>query len=174
MSLRLDIGSVKATIVGLDSTFGKVAMSKAIIEGGMFIQAEIRRNINVTDHTLADLRRLGHPYAKRHGRIRVHPERPWLVHRQGGSLLGSLRRKTIRRVGMSKVQIWLDTTKAPHARYVVMGSQHMLGRNVLWNTATDARVRRETMRVIVKVLGKDLKSKAGIRFGTIAGSGTAI
>lgn len=174
MSLRLDIGSVKATIVGLDATFEKVAKSKALVEGGAFIHAEIRRNMNVTDHTLADLRRLGHPYARRHGRIRVHPERPWLVHRQGGSLISSLRRKTIRRVGSSKVRIWLDTSKAPHATYVVKGAQHMLGRDVLWNTATDARVRRETMRIVVAILGKDLRSKAGIRFGTVAGTGTAI
>jgi hypothetical protein len=51
------------------------------------------RNTDLTDHTLADLRRLDHPYARRHGRNRIHDDR--LIHRQSGILQEEFRDSTV-------------------------------------------------------------------------------
>lgn len=170
MALRLDIGSVRATITGMDTVFKAVARSKAIIEGGLVLKREAEANIGLRDHSLTDLAQMDHPYARRHGRIRVHEERPWLVHSQSGALRRSLKRKTTRLVHASKFEVFFDTTKAPHAEFVVMGTFKMLPRDVLWETANDTRVRQLIMLAIVRTLGKDMRSKAGLRFGFDTGT----
>jgi len=52
------------------------------------------RNTDLTDHTLADLARLDHPYARRFGANKIHDDR--LIHRQSGSLQEEFRDSTVR------------------------------------------------------------------------------
>jgi hypothetical protein len=52
------------------------------------------RDTDLTDHTLADLARLGHPYSRRYGRNKLHDDR--LIHRQSGKLQEEFRDSTVR------------------------------------------------------------------------------
>lgn len=88
-----------------------------------------------------------------------HPE--FRVHAQTGSLRGALRGRL---VGHGNYRVWLDTGVAPHAAYVIRGTRVMLGRDVLWDTATAPGTRKEIMRTAISVLGKAMKTQAAIRF----------
>jgi len=66
----------------------KVAIEKA----GKILDKEVTKNISLTDHSLADLRRLDHPYAKRHGPKGKSLHSPyWAVHSQSGVLKSAQR-----------------------------------------------------------------------------------
>lgn len=178
--LRVDAASVSATISGLKGVTEAVASAVSIAAAGEVLRDRCRASIALTDHTLEALRRLGHPYARRHGRIRIHTSKPWLVHTQSGQMLAALRSANYLRNGIPTAAVWINETAAPHARYIVDGTNTMLPRDVLWMTVTAMDVRRDIMRAFVRALGKDLRSKAMIRFeqrtgfevrGSIAGTG---
>jgi hypothetical protein len=164
MAITLNIMGLEATITGLQGVYKSIAKSKAIVEGGMYLHSEVLANISLTDHSLKDLADMDHPYARRHGSIQIHPEKPWAVHRQGGELVRALRRRTTRYANSAKFEVYFDQTVAPHALYVVKGTRKMLARDVIWNTATDKRVRTGVMLKVIQVLGQDMRSKAGVRF----------
>lgn len=166
-------GSMQATIRAFDTTLAseREAAVQCVDAAGSFLHKQIRENISMRCHTLAQLAALDHPYAVRHGRIMIHrtgskmllhPE--YRVHTQSGQLLGALRANPTH--GGLGHMTWLDAAAAPHAEAVVSGTDVMLPRDVLWDTALAPAVQREMMRAIIRVLGKKLRTKASIRFGT--------
>jgi len=52
----------------------------------------VREHASLTDHTLADLAKLGHPYSMRWGKDFLHPD--YLVHQQSGRLYSSIMQDT--------------------------------------------------------------------------------
>lgn len=50
----------------------ELAHNEACLQAGRTLQSIIKRNISSTKNTLEDLRRKGHPYARRHGSIQVN------------------------------------------------------------------------------------------------------
>lgn len=159
--MRIDAGSLRVTSSAFRSmrAIDRAGFAEAV---GRVLHDEIQDNLSLRDHSLRDLADLDHPYARRHGSIREgilgHPGLQ--VHAQSGELLKSLRFRADERAAA----VWLDTTWAEHAEHVVGGTRHMLPRDVLWETAEDTRVRQLMMRAAVRFLGKNLRSKAVVRF----------
>lgn len=75
---------VKLSTRMIDSLF--TALDKSVSPGFM---SELEKNVSFTDHTLAQLRQMDHPYAVRHGSIQIHTNQPWIVHIQKQGILGT-------------------------------------------------------------------------------------
>lgn len=179
--MGMNVGSLQATIIAIGNQ--KVSMrqaaSTAVGSAGRALKAATRANLSAKDFTLVQLEGMDHPYARRHGSIRVNksggtgflnkPENR--VHNRSGSMRRALKSKF---VSGTKPQYTLsmDTSLAPHARGVILGTNVMLPRDVLWDTATSPKMREKMMREMVLALGKKLRSQAHVRFGTASvGSG---
>lgn len=168
---RMQIGTFRATVWNIDQTkvITTVAAEKALEAAADVFYAQVRVNAGYTDHTLADLARMDHPYARRHGSIRIHKgvskyitPGENIVHSQSGKLLQSLyKRGMTNRIGFS---IGFDPAIAPHASFVTQGTKVMLPRDPLWATATAQGTIVDMMKAVVRVLGKELRSKSTIRF----------
>ncbi len=128
---------------------------------------DVRGNLSHTDHSLDDLRRLDHPYARRHGSIQIHGGSQTVVHKQRGDLLASLRVEKLPSANSPTGEayaVWFDVGAAPHAAFVVRGTKYMLPRDVLWATTKDPNTQKKMMRIATKTLGPLLRSKANVRF----------
>jgi hypothetical protein len=67
-------GALRLTILSMNQTTVKMHDAAVLATGAMGATALglVRHNITLTDHTLQDLARLRHPYARRQGSIRIH------------------------------------------------------------------------------------------------------
>jgi hypothetical protein len=168
VGFSVNVGSFQVVVGNLQAIASDGAVIDALgeaLSGVLF--AAVRGNISSTDHTLADLRRLDHPYARRHGSIQIHGGSQTLVHKHKGELLSSLRVEKLPSANSPTGEayaVWFDVGAAPHAAFVVQGTKYMLPRDVLWATTADPRVRKNMMKVATKVLGPILRSKASVRF----------
>lgn len=166
--MSFDVGSFRTTLLALEHTetalieeAGRVAMAEA----AQVLLTYARKVLSLTDHSLRDLRRADHPYARRHGRIKVHAATPWKVHTHTGRLLQALRDAPYDVGDMPAHMVYLDTSEAPHARYVVEGTRTMLPRDPLWTgVALQPGVQKKLMTTIVRVMGLDFRTKIGVRF----------
>jgi hypothetical protein len=170
--MSFDTGALRVTIL----TLHKLGISerRAAVEAanaaGKILQSKVIQNISLRDHTLAQLAAMDHPYARRHGSIRihrkgstalVHPE--YRVHTQSGALLNAVR--VAPASSRPHWRLWLDKGVAPHAEYVIHGTRVMLPRDVLWDTAKAPAVQRSMMKAITRRLGRGLRTGAALRFG---------
>ena len=177
--MRFDTASLQVTLVSLQNT--RVSLEKAGEEAlraaGEVLLAESRKAVGLRDHSLSELALLDHPYARRHGSVRIHTSSPWQVHRRPSPLNPNHRNQTdglynatrgqFYRIGTSPVyEVYFDTNAAPEAEYVVRGTRVMLPRDPLWQTALDPAVQRRLMVGIVRQLGKVMRGQLGVRFGT--------
>ena len=172
--VRMNIGGLQATIIALrkaqTAANGRRVLGRAFERAGALLLEQIRKNISLTDHTLEDLAKMDHPYAKRHGSIQIHQGTTGyfitnptsLVHSHAGKLVNALSGKFVRSRKAYKVR--LNRSKAKYAKWIVEGSKVMLPRDPLWDTATHPEMQRIMMREIVIVLGKELRTQTAIRF----------
>jgi hypothetical protein len=176
-STTVDIGSVRATLIALEHTTGDMesAARAALAAGAKELLAAARKVLSVTDHTSKDLAALGHPYAVRHGKIMIHRQAPWKVHTHTGRLLRALKDAAYDVGDAPAHMVYLDASDAPYVRAIIAGTDTMLPRDPLWTgTALQPAVQKRVMRSIVKVLGKELRTKMGVRFESRAGSGSVL
>ena len=165
--MTLNMGAVQATLIALQHSTGDVeeAGRAALAAGAQVLLKAARKVLALTDHKPVDLARLDHPYAVRHGRILIHKSTPWKVHTQSGALLRALKDAAYDAQTGPAHMVYLDASQAPHALYVVQGTRNMLPRDPLWTgTALQPPVQRATMQAVIKVLGKELRTKLGVRF----------
>ena len=133
--------------------------AKVMKKAATMLDKEVTKNMSLTDHTQADLARLGHPYARRHGPegLGIH-QPPWLVHKQKGTL------KKSKFKGSSEASIlsgrlvvsgWvgLDQNKAAHASAIIWGTSKMIPRDVLSGSLFDKRLQSR----ISGLLQRDLR-----------------
>lgn len=170
--IQLSVAGLDVTLIALRKSKGDVrkAAGPALLAGGKAYRNMVRKRISLRDHSLADLARKDHPYARRHGSIRIHRRKPWQVHRQSGRMVNALQGRPITIGGSQGYEVTFDYNAAPHARYVIQGTRVMLRRDVLWRTAYDDKTKEAMMKRIVKVLGKQLRTQLGVRFGSGAPS----
>jgi hypothetical protein len=174
-SLRVSAGSLRFSIMAIGNVRVSLARASqaAIRAAGEGYRDAVRSNISLTDHTLRDLARLDHPYARRHGGIKLHggdtnggriSDGRSLVHRQSGRMVRGLR-GALRGTGKrAAYEVWFDAMTAPHAEDVILGTRRMLPRDPLWDTATAPQTVRDMRLRIVRELGAVLRSQAIIRF----------
>lgn len=169
VGFTIEAGAFSATVGNLsraadpDEVVNELSAALAAV-----LYAEVTTNLSYTDHSLADLRRLDHPYARRHGKLSAHGGSHRVVHKRSGEMLASLRVQSLPSANSPTGEawaVWFDIGASDHAKFVVLGTKYMLPRDVLWATCADPRVRREMMKATVRVLGKQLRTKANVRFG---------
>lgn len=119
---------------------------------------KMKENASLTDHTLADLRRMGHPYAKRQP---APPHDPyWLVHKQSGDLYDAIEKTPVQsNPGKNKffVEVGADEAKARHARWVIMGTPKMISRDFV--TGTYKQERENLMKMIEENMAQRMYRK---------------
>lgn len=172
---KVETAGFGITIVALRRTWieTKEAAKIALDVAGGILYKNVRKRMSYTDHTLADLARMGHPYARRHGTIRIHKKEPWIVHKQSGTLLSAMR-GWMHEDGLGlHYDIWVDLNTAFHGKYVIEGTKVMLPRDVIWMAVNEAYLNKKMMMAIVRKLGKEMRAKCGIRFETTGGGVTS-
>lgn len=168
MAFTVQAGSVRTVVAGLNKAIPPAARRLTLVAMGEALHQRVRANASLRDHTLRDLARLGRPYARRHGTIRIHRDRPYLVHTHTGQLLRAVRAEVLPG-SPERFGVWLDPTVAKHAAYVVLGTRVMLPRDLLMETAIERGTQVAMMRAAVNVLGKQLRTGAAVRFGAASG-----
>jgi len=149
----------------------KTATRLALQGMGAVALDRVRRDVLKRDHTLEDLARLDHPYARRHGAIRVHPGEPHVVHTHSGRLAQSLDGKLVRRPGGAgggvhyKFRIGFDSSPPSYVRHVILGTKIMLGRDVLGGAIYSPDMRKKLFKIAVVMFGRVMRTQAGLRFG---------
>ena len=164
--VKMQVGGLEVALFNLKhSKVGiRDAMGPAIEAGGRAYRSQVRRRIRLRDHTLADLARKDHPYARRHGSIQIHRRKPWQVHSQSGRMRKALLGRVIRLSGFNGYEVTFNYGSVPYIKHVIMGTKVMLPRDVLWQTAIDPVTHKHMMKGIVKMLGKTMKTQLGVRF----------
>jgi len=172
MAMQIRIGGVKATILNIRNVniSMKRAAKGAINGAGKALLVKVKRHMRLQDHSPDALAKADHPYARRHGSIRIHTgSLKFLsrgenrVHTQTGDLLNALSGQFKPGTNPSYL-VSLDVNKAPHARYVIQGTRVMLRRDVIWDTATTPGTQIAMIKGIIKALGKELRTQATVRF----------
>lgn len=165
-TMVVSVGSFSATLItlsGLSMNLEEAAWP-ALQASAEVLLKQARKVMSLTDHTLKDLRRKDHPYAKRHPRIMIHQSAPWKVHTHTGGLLRALKDTPYDAPTGPAHVVYLDPTVTEYVQYVVGGTRHMHPRDPMWaGTALQPAVQRAAMNAMVRVLGKGLRSKLGVR-----------
>lgn len=103
----------------------------------VIIDNQVHKNMSLEDHSLKELKAMGHPYAKRHGEKGIQIHNPyWQVHKRSGELIASKERGTNDaniKFGSLKASAYvrLDDNKAEHAKYIIFGTSKMIPRPLL-------------------------------------------
>jgi len=138
---------------------------------GKRLLATVKQNMSLTDHSLADLADKDHPYARRHGSIKIHQgtsstlaDTTNYIHKQSGELLRAL--KGEKKTNQIRYRVSVDPSAAknesgkPYAKFVLEtdGTKIMFGRPLLAATANTPQVQSElkdgVLRSIAKAIAK--------------------
>lgn len=175
MAVSVDVASLNFLLFQLKKSTGDVrgAAIGALNAGGEALAGAIKRNITRKDHSLEQLAELDHPYAVRHGNIQIHTSEPWVVHEQTGRMAAAMfNGPATSKAGNPAYEVGVDENRAPHVRDVIQGTDVMLARDPLWQTALLPETQKEMMKSIVRYLGKEARSKLGVRFTGTGGGPT--
>lgn len=135
------------------------AVNELMAEGVQMFEDEIKKNISLTDHSLAELRALDHPYARRHGERGQPIHEPyWLVHTRGAGLIRAMYSGVISENGRTvDGYVGFDIAAAPHATYVIFGTIKMIARDFM--TPSLNVVIPKLRGKIIRRLGKEMRSQ---------------
>lgn len=165
--VRIKVGGLKATIAAFGAMQAKVKAAQPLLldAGGAALLSGVQAAAGLQDgHTQPVLDALDNPYARRHGTIQEgvlgHPG--WWVHRQTGTLFKAISGGVTNPI---TYEVSVDSSKAPYAPWVIGGTKVMFARDFVWIAGELRVVRRRIMRAMVRVLGKQLRTKAHVRFG---------
>jgi hypothetical protein len=125
---------------------------------------DLKTNVSDKTYSLADLRRLGHPYARHHGSIRVHTSKPYIVHDQTGTMRSSITRRMKMKGRNWTGRVGFNYNKQAYFRYVIQGTRKMLPRDTVYRTSQQDTTRKKMMKAVVTVMGREFRTKATIRF----------
>lgn len=109
-------------------------VNKTMTHVAKMLDEEVTNNINLQDHDLAALRRLGHPY--RVGGPGLHEPEGYKVHIQSGQMF-SAKKSGIKEAdvttGVLRTSAFagVDASLAPHVLHVFYGSTRMMPRDFL-------------------------------------------
>jgi len=77
----------------------------------------LKRDLNVKKYSLAQLRKMGHPYSRRRPNLSVVGGKPYVMNIQTGRLRSLFRVRTRYNKQSEKLFVYIDN-KAPHARFI--------------------------------------------------------
>ena len=140
------------------------ATKKGVEAMGLAAIEALKENTSRKDYTLQQLQNMDHPYASRHPGIQVHRPKTWVVHKRTSQMLNSIGGFPMTRKGKQKYRVGYIKSPPPHAFWVVRGTKVMHPRDTVRRTVNDPDVKKKMMKRVVLVLGKHLRSRAGLRF----------
>lgn len=168
VKITIDKTSLDLALKRLGSVPGSVRSSayNASRNAGKFLRQQVIESLSADDHSLDDLADMDHPYARRHGGLRLsHPDRGGMirdgrhtVHSQTGRLSRSVRTANDRittLTGGPGFRLWVDLAAAPYFRAIVEGSSTMLPRDPLWETATGPGTKSRMFQIISGDMSRD-------------------
>lgn len=139
---------VKFTEGFLEQVNEDMAAARDVLAG------RIRRNISLTDHSLSDLRDLGHPYSRKAPGSLHQPQ--YLVHSQSGRMVaGMISGTTPASVSGRKLvaEAWAGVgDEVEHAAFVELGTSKMVPRPFLSGSL------KEVQGDILNTLSRSLKN----------------
>ena len=127
------------------------------------LKTAVRQHLSISKYTLDELAAMDHPYARRHGGIRVNAGRPWMVHKRSGKMAGAVTSRTFKDKTPS-VRVGLNYGQNRYFKFVIQGTRVMLPRDTLYQTSQLDSVRAGMMKAIVGVLGRELRTQSTVRF----------
>ena len=131
---------------------------------GQDLLAKARELSSLTDHSLKDLAKMGHPY-RRGGGYRAAPHPAWLIHSQGGQFLRMWQLAVSRTQDGGTASVY---NRSPYAWYLEAGTSKMIPRPILehmFKATAVARkasydlIRRAAIEVRGEVAGARLAAK---------------
>lgn len=130
-------------------TAGLDKISKTVLTiGGTSLLRHTRAAISFRDHPYSQLQAMGHPYARRQGTPGIHGGAP-VVHTRSGRMLSALQGKM---EGKRTYRYGFDEARAPHARFVILGTKVMLPRDVFRGIYND----KDKSRSVIKLMKLEL------------------
>lgn len=130
---------VTGSIYGVDLTLQNLRRlvrprPEALSRAAKYLSMKMRENVSLTDHSLAELAKMGHPYSKAAPQQIHTPD--WLVHKHGGGLVGSIGSEVSASSSPSETlaQVGVDTSLCDYALYVIYGTSKMVGRDFVTGT----------------------------------------
>lgn len=110
-------------------------MRVAVEHAADLVLEEMKEEVDLQDHSLQDLRRMGHPYRKDAPADQPHPD--WLVHYQSGDLRGGLSH-TDPLVTETKAEVEIHSA-APYTWYLLLGTRYMRPRDFVTHSVETRR-----------------------------------
>lgn len=135
------------------------AVNETMVSVKEILDQQITLNMSLQDHSLSELKKLGHPYSSRYGVRGAGLHEPyWQVHSQGGQLLSSKKSGLVKadvEAGQLKASAFvkLDPEIAKHALFVVYGTSKMIPRPILTGSRDQVF---DAMNLIIKTRLKNL------------------
>jgi len=111
------------------STFEKVTLmgaKEAVKKTAKLLRDRMVENAGLTDHTLDELEKLGHPFAIRRPQTLHNPN--FQIHKQSGRLVDNIE---MVKVSDTQYAVGVDEEKVPYIRHVVRGTQFMIARDFI-------------------------------------------
>ena len=111
----------------------------------IMLDKKVTENMSQADHSQADLAKLGHPYARRHGEEGSGLHTPYYqVHKQSGQLLASKRSGIVKADisgGTLRASAWSGVYErgAFYAAYIIYGTSKMIPRDFLTGSLNEVK-----------------------------------
>jgi len=156
------------------------AVERALIMTTSFIETEFRERLSVRYFSLKQLRKLGHPYAKKHYRgltfspselerfaISLKYRRGYagvplsVINRQSGELESNLKKEIILNTpGPLYGRVYIDTNAVRYARYVFFGTSILIPRpiHLLVKSEIETNVRAYFKRLVTTYFKRELRT----------------
>jgi len=142
---------VAKNIIRFGGNFTK-HVNKVMKEVSVIMDNQVTKNMTLEDHTMKELKALGHPYAAKHGSKGMQIHDPyWQVHKRSGELVRSKERGTIdANITFGALRagafVKLDENKAEHAKYIIFGTSKMIPRPLLMGSVN--QIKNKAFKVI--------------------------
>lgn len=167
-SLRLLIKNVGEAKINIEAAY-----AVAVKAAGEKWESIAKQSLSETDHSLKDLARLDHPYARRHGVLSLHAgsmpqymaDGRDIVHTRSGVMVSALRSGFLTTDNGPTYRLWLDKS-VPEVKFVLEGTKNMLPRDPLVSTALARGTQNEIMSSIVSRLSRRFGSTVRAKFVT--------
>ncbi|WP_196607431.1 hypothetical protein [Pectinatus frisingensis] len=113
-------------------------MNSRIGLAGDVLETNVKLNASLTDHTLEDLAKMGHPYSKKKATDSgPHPDD--IVHNQSGTLYGAIQRNDNMSDTVASVEVGVSESDVSYIKDLITGTPKMRPRNFLAKGLRDSK-----------------------------------
>jgi len=159
LKLIMELGKDRDKVLDL-------ACQKGVEEITKFFYNKLEERINQRLYTLDQLKRMGHPYAKKY--YHTTPSLETLleavgykgvslgrISKQSGTLYQALKKETKKEAKKYVGRVYIDTLQVKYAKYVFYGTKYLVARPLHW--ALVAKYKDEMLKTFYKFVSDYLK-----------------